>query len=83
MQNFHTFHFLGWVFVGEQFKWLEKDLAKVDRRVTPWLVATWHSPWYATYVAHYREAECMRVSMEELLYRNGVDIIFNGHVIVQ
>ncbi|KAL8162874.1 hypothetical protein V2J09_014363 [Rumex salicifolius] len=65
---------------SEQYKWLEKDLAKVDRKVTPWLVATWHSPWYSTYTAHYRELECMRVEMEELLYKNGVDIVFNGHV---
>ncbi|MQL68367.1 hypothetical protein Taro_000621 [Colocasia esculenta] len=64
---------------GAQYKWLEIDLAKVDRSVTPWLIATWHAPWYSTYKAHYREAECMRVEMEELLYSYGVDIIFNGH----
>ncbi|KAM7253188.1 hypothetical protein ACFE04_025806 [Oxalis oulophora] len=33
-----------------------------------------------TYKAHYREAECMRVAMEELLYEYGVNIVFNGHV---
>ncbi|XP_022138734.1 purple acid phosphatase 15 isoform X2 [Momordica charantia] len=65
---------------GDQYKWLEQDLAKVDRKVTPWLVATWHSPWYSTYTAHYREAECMRVAMEDLLYKYKVDIVFNGHV---
>ncbi|XP_044484719.1 purple acid phosphatase 15-like [Mangifera indica] len=65
---------------GEQYKWLKRDLAKVNREVTPWLVATWHPPWYSTYTAHYREAECMRVAMEELLYKYGVDIVFNGHV---
>lgn len=65
---------------GEQYKWLERDLANVDRTVTPWLIATWHPPWYSTYKAHYREAECMRVEMEALLYSYGVDIVFNGHV---
>ncbi|GAB4851891.1 Purple acid phosphatase 15 [Ancistrocladus abbreviatus] len=65
---------------SDQYKWLEQDLAKVDRKVTPWLVATWHPPWYTTYKAHYREVECMRVEMEELLYSYGVDVIFNGHV---
>ncbi|KAJ8755438.1 hypothetical protein K2173_019236 [Erythroxylum novogranatense] len=65
---------------GHQYRWLKKDLAKVDRKVTPWLVATWHAPWYSTYTAHYREAECMRVAMEKLLYKHGVDIVFNGHV---
>ncbi|XP_072965236.1 purple acid phosphatase 15 [Typha angustifolia] len=65
---------------GKQYKWLKRDLAKVDRGVTPWLIATWHPPWYTTYKAHYREAECMRVEMEEILYSYAVDIIFNGHV---
>nr|CAD1820248.1 unnamed protein product [Ananas comosus var. bracteatus] len=65
---------------GEQYKWLERDLANVDRSVTPWLIATWHPPWYSTYKSHYKEAECMRLEMEELLYSYGVDIIFNGHV---
>ncbi|CAM8902033.1 unnamed protein product [Rhodiola kirilowii] len=65
---------------ADQYKWLERDLANVDRSVTPWLVATWHPPWYSSYTAHYREAECMRVAMEELLYSYGVDVVFNGHV---
>ncbi|KAJ0034455.1 hypothetical protein Pint_25429 [Pistacia integerrima] len=65
---------------ADQYNWLERDLAEVDRKVTPWLVAAWHRPWYSTYVAHYREAECMRVEMEELLYHSGVDMVFNGHV---
>ncbi|KAK7834134.1 purple acid phosphatase 15 [Quercus suber] len=64
----------------DQYKWLERDLASVDREVTPWLVAAWHPPWYSTYMAHYREAECMRVEMEDILYKYGVDIVFNGHV---
>lgn len=65
---------------SDQYMWLESDLANVDRSVTPWLVATWHPPWYTSYKAHYREAECMKVAMEELLYSYGVDIVFNGHV---
>ncbi|KAF3974058.1 hypothetical protein CMV_002570 [Castanea mollissima] len=65
---------------GDQYKWLERDLANVDRSKTPWLVATWHPPWYSSYKAHYREVECMRVAMEELLYSYGVDIVFNGHI---
>ncbi|PHT72776.1 Purple acid phosphatase 15 [Capsicum annuum] len=64
---------------NDQYKWLEKNLAKVDRIVTPWLVATWHPPWYSTYTAHYREAKCMKVAMEELLYEYGVILVFNCH----
>ena len=65
---------------ADQYRWLERDLANVDRFVTPWLVAVWHPPWYSSYNAHYREAECMMAAMEELLYSYAVDIVFNGHV---
>ncbi|CAI9776973.1 unnamed protein product [Fraxinus pennsylvanica] len=34
-----------------------KDLAGVNKEVTPLLVATWHPLWYSSYTAHYREAE--------------------------
>ncbi|KAJ8428510.1 hypothetical protein Cgig2_029963 [Carnegiea gigantea] len=29
---------------ASQYKWLERDLANVDRSVTPWLIAAWHPP---------------------------------------
>lgn len=66
--------------VGAQYAWLKKDLQRVDRRVTPWLVAAWHPPWYNSYSSHYQEFECMRQEMEALLYQYGVDIVFSGHV---
>ncbi|MBA0599894.1 hypothetical protein Gorai_006094 [Gossypium raimondii] len=65
---------------GAQYAWLKEDLRKVDRTVTPWLVAAWHPPWYNSYSSHYQEFECMRQEMEQLLYHYGVDIVFSGHV---
>lgn len=65
---------------SEQYRWLERDLKQVDRSVTPWLIASWHSPWYNSYKSHYQEFECMRQQMEDLLYEYGVDLAFNGHV---
>ncbi|KAG8481123.1 hypothetical protein CXB51_025900 [Gossypium anomalum] len=65
---------------GAQYAWLREDLRKVDRTVTPWLVAAWHPPWYNSYSSHYQEFECMRQEMEQLLYHYGVDIVFSGHV---
>ncbi|KAL2653087.1 hypothetical protein R1flu_021215 [Riccia fluitans] len=65
---------------GEQYAWLKQDLANVDRSVTPWLIAVYHPPWYNSYTAHFREVECMRISMETLLYEHGVDLVLNGHV---
>ncbi|KAJ7570190.1 hypothetical protein O6H91_01G109600 [Diphasiastrum complanatum] len=63
-----------------QYSWLKQDLAKVDRSKTPWLIAAWHPPWYNSYSSHYREVECMRLEMEDLLYAYGVDVVFSGHV---
>lgn len=65
---------------SEQYRWLQEDLANVDRTVTPWIIATTHAPWYNSYRAHYREVECFRQSMEDLLYKYGVDVMFHGHV---
>ena len=36
------------------------------------------APWYNTYAAHYKEAECFRLAIEEILYDAGVDMIFAG-----
>ncbi|KAJ4850525.1 putative purple acid phosphatase 20 [Turnera subulata] len=65
-----------------QYKWLQADLAKVDRAKTPWLVVLIHAPWYNSNTAHQGESESvdMKKSMEELLYQARVDIVFAGHV---
>lgn len=63
-----------------QYKWLEADLARVDRRATPWLVVLLHAPWYNTNLAHQGEGESMREAMEELLFTARVDVVFAGHV---
>jgi hypothetical protein len=36
-------------------------------------------PWYTSYADHYQENEAMRQAYEPLLYRSGVDLVFNGH----
>ena len=63
-----------------QYKWLEADLARVDRNKTPWILVLLHAPWYNTNTAHQGEGESMRQSMEELLYKARVDVVFAGHV---
>ncbi|DBA81199.1 TPA: hypothetical protein ACH3X2_007015 [Trebouxia sp. C0005] len=64
---------------SDQYNWLVQDLATFNRKTTPWLVATFHAPWYSSYVSHYKENECMRLAMESVLYNAGVDIVINGH----
>jgi len=64
-----------------QYAWLEQDLQTVDRARTPWLLASWHTLWYTSSTLHpMTEGEVMRVSMEELLYRHRVDVVFVGHL---
>ncbi|CAN8247724.1 unnamed protein product [Cochlearia groenlandica] len=65
---------------SDQYIWLESDLRNINRSKTPWVVATWSLPWYSTFKGHYREAESMRIQLEDLLYRYKVDIIFNSQV---
>ncbi|KAB2631554.1 purple acid phosphatase 22-like [Pyrus ussuriensis x Pyrus communis] len=65
---------------SDQYKWLQADLAKIDRKVTPWIVVLLHAPWYNSNNAHKGEGESMRKAMEELLYNARVDVVFAGHV---
>ncbi|SPQ27132.1 ffa39850-3af5-4b87-92ed-066b155dde47 [Thermothielavioides terrestris] len=60
---------------GAQLAWLKRDLASVDRKKTPWVVAAGHRPWYvSTEVC----AEC-QAAFEPLLEEYGVDLVLHGH----
>lgn len=39
---------------SSQYEWLERDLAAFDRQRTPWLLVSFHAPWYNTVAAHYQ-----------------------------
>ncbi|XP_051135312.1 purple acid phosphatase 18-like [Andrographis paniculata] len=65
---------------SEQYAWLKADLAKVDRKRTPWLIALFHVPWYNSNEAHQGEGDSMKASMEKLLHAAGVDVMLAGHV---
>ena len=67
---------------SKQYAWLKRDLAKVDRARTPWLVVGMHAPWYNSNVAHQGEVESMRSSMETLFFENGVDVVFAGGILL-
>ncbi|XP_062168219.1 probable purple acid phosphatase 20 isoform X2 [Alnus glutinosa] len=65
-----------------QYKWLQADLGKIDRKMTPWTVALIHAPWYNSNTAHQGEKESvdMKAAMEGMLYQARVDVVFAGHV---
>ncbi|KAG8656699.1 hypothetical protein MANES_04G164100v8 [Manihot esculenta] len=67
-----------WAPNSEQYQWMRKDMASVDRKKTPWLIFTGHRPMYSsdllsvdpTFVAF----------VEPLLQQYKVDLVFFGHV---
>lgn len=65
---------------SDQYRWLQEDLASVDRARTPWLIAVLHAPWYNSNTAHQREGDAMMAAIEPLLYGARVDLLFAGHV---
>ncbi|KAJ5939037.1 hypothetical protein N7466_002171 [Penicillium verhagenii] len=60
---------------GTQVAWLKKDLASVDRKKTPWIIAAGHRPWYVD------ESKCTacKSAFEPLFIEYGVDIALFGH----
>ncbi|CAL4942944.1 unnamed protein product [Urochloa decumbens] len=65
---------------SNQYAWLKADLAKVDRKRTPWLIVLLHAPWYNSNWAHQGEGNSMMAAMETLLYAAHVDMVVAGHV---
>ncbi|KAJ3687123.1 hypothetical protein LUZ61_016287 [Rhynchospora tenuis] len=63
-----------------QYSWLQSELKKVNRTVTPWLIVLMHAPWYSSYKSHYMEGETMRVQFEAWMVQYKVDVVFAGHV---
>jgi len=61
-----------------QYLWLQQDLEAFSRDKTPWLIVNFHAPWYHNYRAHYKEAACHQLAMEQLLHDAGVDMVFTG-----
>lgn len=73
--------YYGGPFGDAQLRWLESDLAKVDRNVTPWVIAVAHQ---AVITAEYAynshvSADTVYSGVLPLLDKYGVDLFLNGH----
>lgn len=60
----------------EQYKWLKKDLASVDRTKTPWVVVMSHRPMYSSAYSSYQKY--IREAFEALFLEHGVDAYLSG-----
>lgn len=63
-----------------QYDFTVRDLGRVNRTQTPWIVVIFHTPWYNSNSKHVEEAVKHQYDMEDLFYKHGVDLVFNGHV---
>jgi hypothetical protein len=64
-----------------QYEWLEQELRMIDRKITPWLLVSFHAPLYTTFQGHVDELEAvnMKQAMEPLFLQHGVNIVVSGH----
>ncbi|KAI6753886.1 hypothetical protein HG530_013062 [Fusarium avenaceum] len=62
----------------EQYQWLKKDLASVDRCKTPWVIIMGHRPMYSSKCGDYHEH--LREAFEKLFLKHNVDLYIAGHV---
>eukprot|EP01013_Petalomonas_cantuscygni_P023245 TRINITY_DN44641_c0_g1_i1.p1 TRINITY_DN44641_c0_g1~~TRINITY_DN44641_c0_g1_i1.p1 ORF type:complete len:685 (+),score=80.08 TRINITY_DN44641_c0_g1_i1:120-2174(+) len=83
-------HFVAWsseIYFSHPFAipqheaWLREDLARVNRSVTPWVVAYGHRPMYCSNAdgADCRKQGHIRGALERLLHEGGVDFLLMGH----
>jgi acid phosphatase len=60
----------------EQYQWLKKDLASVDRKKTPWVIVMSHRPMYSSAYSSYQKN--IRAAFEGLMLEHGVDAYLSG-----
>jgi hypothetical protein len=65
-----------------QYKWIEADLAAVNRTLTPWLILLSHRPFYTASAGGQSDTlnTLLRQQIGALAHQYKVDIVFTGHV---
>ncbi|KAK1552177.1 hypothetical protein Q3G72_011887 [Acer saccharum] len=67
-----------WSEDSEQYEWMKKDMASIDRSKTPWLIFTGHRPMHTSSKSSVDRKFVKAV--EPLLLDNKVDLVLFGHV---
>jgi 3',5'-cyclic AMP phosphodiesterase CpdA len=65
-----------------QYKWIVEELEKVDRTVTPWVLAVLHTPMYNTFSLHQHDLQIVAAKehLEPLFVKHKVNMVFSGHI---
>jgi len=72
-----------WTWKSEQYEWMKKDMASVDRSRTPWLIFMGHRPMYSSNDGNFILPTVdykFATAVEPLLQANKVDLVLVGHV---
>ncbi|CAL4973588.1 unnamed protein product [Urochloa decumbens] len=70
-----------WSEKSEQYKWMNQDLSSVNRSRTPWVIFIGHRPMYSSHIGILVNVDLRFVtSVEPLLLKYQVDLVFFGHV---
>lgn len=69
-----------WSENSEQYQWMQKDMASVNRLKTPWLIFMGHRPMYTSNHGFLSSEDDFIVAVEPLLFKNKVDLVLFGHV---
>ncbi|KAF3437453.1 hypothetical protein FNV43_RR20206 [Rhamnella rubrinervis] len=69
-----------WSKNSEQYEWMKKDMASINRSKTPWLIFTGHRPMYSSTSGLTNIDQRFVDQVEPLLLQNKVDLVLFGHV---
>ncbi|XP_027909131.1 probable inactive purple acid phosphatase 27 isoform X2 [Vigna unguiculata] len=69
-----------WSENSEQYAWMKKDMASVNRQKTPWLIFMGHRPMYTSHPGLFSSENKFNEAVEPLLFQNKVDLALFGHV---
>ncbi|XP_014521523.1 nucleotide pyrophosphatase/phosphodiesterase-like [Vigna radiata var. radiata] len=69
-----------WSKNSEQYEWMRKDMASVNRQKTPWLIFTGHRPMYTSSHSFLYSGSKFIDTVEPLMFQNKVDLALFGHI---
>ncbi|KAF4352715.1 hypothetical protein G4B88_009789, partial [Cannabis sativa] len=69
-----------WKKNSEQYLWMKKDMASINRAKTPWLIFMGHRPMYTSSTGLFSVDTDFAKEVEPLLLANKVDLVLFGHV---
>lgn len=62
-----------------QYNWIKRDLQRVNRLKTPWIIVVGHRPMYSSVGHQDRAQDLLRSHLEDLFFEYKIDVALWGH----